>query len=365
MNVERKLRRAFRNATPNVLGALPAREEEPKKVRRVSKKWLQALPTAASLVLIAGAVALAVPYFGSLSGPGASSQPPAVTTQSTQETYQEDAALKERITADALSIVEQTGETLIAEVAAVNMERYRYRVTVEREGIIYKLYYTADGQLETIKKERTETAAGLIPESVAYAMAWTDWGKKLEDYTIELKTAPEGFPYYEIRAVEPLSPWMFFRYVHAENGNVFLQDPQGIADEEMILQSALRIVGVDRENQTARITELNGEPHGYLVTVEREGILYRLYYARSCLLQKLELTRTADAQGYIPESVAFALAELDVGADCVLESVETEVLFEDEAYYHMKLKTRDGRLTAIYKVNACTGEVLRAYQHQD
>ncbi len=363
MSIDQKLRRAFRNATPNVLGALPAKEENTKKNRRPSKKWMEALPAVASLAMIVAAVALAIPYLGNFGGPGSLNQPtgsgthPGVTTQPTEDPWEKDPELERKVIADALAIVEQEGETLAAEIKETNFWGYRYQVTVERQGILYKLYYGEEGNLGDIRTERTETATGLIPESVAYAMAWTDWGQKLEDYTIELKTVPEGFPYYEIRAVEPLSPWEFTRYVHAENGGVYLYDPQGTEDKERILTDARSIVAPEGEALVATIVELQGDPHDYMVNIEREGVIYRLFYARSGLLQDLQVTRTPQSQGYIPENVAFHLAELEQGTACELRSVEMKTDPEKGIYYDLLLETQNGAERAHCYVDAYTGAV--------
>ncbi len=365
MNMDQKIRQAFRKATPNVLGALPAQEQKTKKKRKRPGKLLEALPAVASLAIILGAVALAIPYIGAFGGPGSLNQPtgsgtpPHATTQPAPSTWEGDPEMEKTIAADALSIVEQEGEALTAEVTLSNTERYRYRVTVQRQGILYGLYYDEAGALRRVVAERTETATGLIPESVAYAMAWTDWGKKLEDYTVERKEVPGGGIYYEIRAVEPLSPWEFARYVHAESGWVYVNDPAYGEDGALILADALSIVAQYGETLPATIVACPNDPHDYQVTVQRQGVLYYLYYAKSGVLQKLEVARTVAAEGCIPENVALRLAELEIGVPCELASVEMTGDPGETMYYCMNLKAQDGTAMFTCEINAETGEIHR------
>ncbi len=367
MNMDKKIRQAFRNATPGAAQTLPAPAQKEQKKKRTPGKLWESLPTAASVAILVGALIFGGMYFRDYLGGLQLSRPTDPATQPTTEPStpptDPEADLQEQILTDALSIVAQEGEQLNGTVVPDRTECYGYKVTIQREGIIYRLYYTVDGGLYRVKEERTAEAAGPMPASVAYAIAWTSWGQKPEAYTAELKTAPQGFPYYKIQATAPEQNWEGSWYVHGETGEVYLYDPDDTEDRNQILTDALSIVALDGEMLEAEITEISANPNNYMVTVERRGILYDLYYARSGQLQKLELTRTPQAQGNIPENVAVRLVELNLGGEYQLQSLELKTSDQWMHYYEITMKWADKNREVIRFVDALNGKVYQAFRY--
>lgn len=87
MNIEKKLRRAFRRATPNVLGSLPAQDPAAKRRKHLPERAVRMIATAASFVILIGAATWGLLYFRDhFSGPIIHSGNTTPTTAPTQPT---------------------------------------------------------------------------------------------------------------------------------------------------------------------------------------------------------------------------------------------------------------------------------------
>lgn len=389
MNMDEKIRRAFRGATPNILGYLPNRgTPQGKKRRRLSARAQEFIATATSVALLIGAVGVGVIYFRNHYPAGVE---PTGSTATGSTATGSTAPVPPPVCIDTEAMIAQDRDTVCpSPTEEMDVELYMedgtngiwYTVKIHYRGYTYLFSHDDGGVLHEIEVPLCDCRKeGYITETVAQQIASLYVSQRnpcvIDDAKL-IQPQDGSDAYYRIGLSGKILSWSEDYYVNAATGELELwRRPPGnpvcqpVPEEELIAAARAVVDPYVTGGTLSAKTEWYVLPvynftwYYCLVTVRYQGYLYHLEYdGDTGDLESITVVPPEDSGEHrITESVAAEVARLEVcsghyhsHSDTGAPAWATAVTLDEENGIYEVTVTCDG--THVCHVNSLTGELL-------
>lgn len=367
MNMKRKIRRAFKNATPQVLHrissaptkviAMPDFTEKPEQKVKKKMKLQELVAVAAAMVLIIGSLASGIQFIGQhiqSGGIGVIPTEPDLIVDELSQTLTQLA--KQCIAPEDVDNV-----TFITAKSSTNNPVYR--ITVKYEGYLYELSFNKQCELLALEATATLDKASRITESAAIHLA----------YLLHQTKGGEMGP-NTVQSVGDLYAVTFLDsngqnhtyYVTATTGKYVqdvligeLEHSEGLVNTiwgKILARDGGMIVPEAYRQQNTSIVDLGivTDRSMYRIEIRHKGYLYRYEVDRLGNYHSIYLVENDEPkEGYIAPDVVMDIISLNYDIE-LADGISANILLEDGQYR----VTIYGSSKASYLVDATTGEVL-------
>lgn len=407
--MDQKIRKAFENATPNVLGSVlsdcqPRKGDATKMKNKTNRKpWIGIASTAAALVLLVGVCAVAAGIIGSgftLSAGGATGQPTEQATKGTPLYISSESAKQITIQHAASEYPEYSSLPAVTKCefttgeAADNDCYPRYEVKLTFAGFDYEYQISAyTGEILSVKKEQTEIpdstegpgietpdmigSGKALNAALAHARLTED---QLTGVTVTL-WEDKGISFYDISFTAGTDHYHYKIDAYTEAVLAFEKEPEGVVDpdppvigqimieREKAVDIALADAGYTREQVSdleIALMEENGHYH-YLVKFNASLYWYQYEldpYTGEILSRNREKfmeDKIEPPDGKISESLAlmFALEHAGLKEEQITD-YSCQFDTETGGRYHYDIQFTAGGYRYEYEVHAYSTEILKS-----
>ena len=369
MNMKRKIRRAFKNATPQVLHrispaptkviAMPEAREKTERAPKEKMKLREFVAVAAAMVLIIGSLASGIQFIGQYIQSGGMGVVP------TEPPYAEDELTKPLITLAKQCIAPEDVDNVTFVSSEYSTKNPVYRITVKYEGYLYKLSFDKYGELLAIQVTATLDKANRITPSAAILLAYLDNMSKIgtkEPVSVEFI---DGV--YAITFLYPVSVDVGeYTFYVTGDGEVLDETMIGelVDSEELVNAIWTKVLSGDMDvtvsnayrQQNTSIVDLgivNGQSK-YRIEIRHNGYHYRYEVNRWGELNAIYLAENDEVKkGYIAPEVALDIVCLKYQLD--VDPMQSVNIFLEDGMYNIVVY---GTVTVTYRLDATTGDQI-------